>query len=249
MQVNISTQQTTLTVAGTAGFAPNPAQSSLVPTDALIAQATSGSPLAQGEALRTLDQMTGSRAATDLLARGGPVTQVKSGEGEGAPEVCTVEVRYKGIGATANIANHAFIVTTDRDSTNFFRGGPSGVGIGSGSSGSGASSASSNTSGGGQAERGWGTIVTSRGAYTPGTIDWTTKPSGQQTVQTMPGNCDAIERGFARTTDAIEASKTPYSPFGPNSNSTVREILERNGIQGVSPVVTAPGWETSIPMR
>jgi hypothetical protein len=162
-------------------------------------------------------------------------------------ETCTVEVRYRGIGATANIANHAFIVTTDSNSTNFFRGGPSGVGIGSGSSGSGASSASSNTSGGDQAQRGWGTIVTGRGAYTPGTIDWTTNPSARQTVQTTPGSCDAIERDFARTADAIQASNTPYSPFGPNSNSTVREILERNGIQGVRPPVTAPGWETTIP--
>jgi hypothetical protein len=246
MQVNSSTQQTNLIATG---FVPNQAQGSQMPIDALVAPATSGSPLAQGEALRALDQMTGSRAATDLVARGGPTTQGNSGEGERTAEVCTVEVRYKGIGATANIANHAFIVTTDGDSTNFFRGGPSGVGIGSGSSGSGASSASSNTSGGDQAERGWGTIVTSRGAYTQGTIDWTTNPSGQQTVQTVPGNCDAIERGFARTTDAIEASNTPYSPFGPNSNSTVREILERNGIQGVRPVVTAPGWETSIPLR
>lgn len=243
MQVNNSSSQTNLAGSGGLGLSQNPVQNNRTPIDALAAQATSGSPLAQGEALRTLDQMTGDRAATDLVARGGTSTNGHS------QEMCTVEVRYKGIGATANIANHAFIVTTDSNSTNFFRGGPSGVGIGSGSSGSGASSASSNTSGGDQAQRGWGNIVTSRGAYTPGTVDWTTNPSAQQTVQTTHGNCDAIERGFAGTTDAIQASNTPYSPFGPNSNSTVREILERNGIQGVNPAVTAPGWETTIPLR
>jgi hypothetical protein len=249
MQVNNSNTQTNLNASGGIGLSQNPVQNTQTPVDALVAQATSGSPLAQGEALRTLDQMTGDRAATDLVARGGPSSKGKGAEGENNHETCSVEVRYRGIGATANLANHAFIVTTDSNSTNFFRGGPSGVGIGSGSSGSGASSGSSNTSGGDQAERGWGTIVTSRGAYVPGTPDWTTSPSAQQNVQTTHGNCDAIERGFAQTTDAIEASNTPYSPFGPNSNSTVREILERNGIQGVNPAVTAPGWETAIPLR
>jgi hypothetical protein len=243
MQVNNSSSQTNLTAPSTVGLSQNPVQNNQTPVEALVAQATGGSPLAQGEALRTLDQMTGDRNATDLVARGDASASQKT------HDTCTVEVRYKGIGATANIANHAFIVTTDSNSTNFFRGGPSGVGIGGGSSGSGASSAGSNTSGGDQAERGWGTIVTSRGAYVPGTPDWTTSPSAQHTVQTTHGNCDAIERGFAQTTDAIEASNTPYSPFGPNSNSTVREILERNGIQGVRPAVTAPGWETTIPLR
>jgi hypothetical protein len=249
MQVNNASSQANLTTPSSVSIPQNPVQNNQTPVDALVAQAASGSPLAQGEALRTLDQMTGDRAATDLVARGGPSTKGQGAEGENNHETCTVEVRYRGIGATANLANHAFITTTDSDSTNFFRGGPSGVGIGGGSSGSGASSAGSNTSGGDQAERGWGTIVTSRGAYVPGTPDWTTSPSAQHTVQTTHGNCDAIERNFAQTTDAIEASNTPYSPFGPNSNSTVREILERNGIQGVRPAVTAPGWETTIPLR
>ena len=243
MQVNNTSTQTNLNASNSLAVSQNLVQNNQTPVDALVAQATSGSPLAQGEALRSLDQMTGDRAATDLVARGGPSADGKK------QEMCTVEVRYRGIGATANIANHAFIVTTDSNSTNFFRGGPTGVGIGSGSSGSGASSASSNTSGGDQAQRGWGNIVTQRGAYVPGTADWTTNPSAQHTVQTTPGNCDSIERGFSNTADAINSSNVPYSPFGPNSNSTVRELLERNGIQGVNPAVTAPGWETTIPIR
>jgi hypothetical protein len=158
--------------------------------------------------------------------------------------MCTVEVRYRPvIGPT----NHAFIVTTDGDSQNYFRGGPEGNGFGSGSSGSGASSASSNTSGGDRANRGWGNIVTRSGAYVEGTIDWTTNPTGQQTVQTMPGNCDAIEAQFAREADAITEARIPYSPFGPNSNTTVRELLESAGITGVEPVVWSPGWNAEMP--
>jgi hypothetical protein len=211
----------------------------------LARTAQSGSPVEQGAAMRQLDQMTGDRPASDAIARGD--TQAATQAKADAPEVCRVEVRYNPIAATANIATHAYIVTTDNNSTNFFRGGPTGVGIGAGSSGSGGSSQSSGTSGGDQAERGWGTITTRYGAYQPGTPDWSTNPRATQLVQTQPGNCDNIEAGFASTADAIRDARVPYSPFGPNSNSTVRELLENNGIQGVAPAANAPGWNTNIP--
>ncbi len=199
--------------------------------------ATPSSPVEQGAALRALDSQTGSRLVSDAIARGE----------KSAPETCRVDVQYNSIGATANIASHAYIVTRDGDSTNYFRGGPTGVGIGSGSSGSGASSASSNTSGGDQAQRGWGTITTEYGAYRQGTRDWNPNPRAVQNVTNAPGNCDAIESGFRTTADAIRNANVPYSPFGPNSNSVVRELLENNGITGVTPVTNAPGWSSNIP--
>jgi hypothetical protein len=215
------------------------------PVAQLARTAQTGSPVQQGAAMRELDQMTGNRPTSDAIARGEApaAAQAKTD----APEVCRVEVRYNPIAATANIATHAYIVTTDGNSTNYFRGGPTGVGFGAGSSGSGASSQSSGTSGGDQAERGWGTITTRYGSYQPGTPDWSTNPRATQVVQTTPGNCDSIEAGFASTANAIRDARVPYSPFGPNSNSTVRELLENNGIQGVTPAANAPGWNTNIP--
>ncbi|QTD54542.1 hypothetical protein [Parasphingorhabdus cellanae] len=215
------------------------------PDQMLAQQARTGTPVEQGQALQQLDQMTGNKAATDALTRSEEAQAKGQTTTEHTPEMCTVEVRYKPvIGPT----NHAFIVTTDADSTNYFRGGPAGNGFGSGSSGSGATSASSNTSGGDNANRGWGNIVTEYGAYQPGTVDWTTNPTGQQTVHTQAGNCDAIETQMAQRADAIEAANVPYSPFGPNSNTTVRDILDNSGFTDVNPVVWSPGWNDNMPV-
>lgn len=54
-------------------------------------------------------------------------------EPEPAPEVCKVEVRFTPV--AGGLANHAFVTTTDRDSVNFFRGGPFLGGPGSSTSG------------------------------------------------------------------------------------------------------------------
>lgn len=93
----------------------------------------------------------------------------------------------------------------------------------------------------------WGPIATDYGRYVAGTVDYTTDPSGQQTVAVTPGNCDAIEGQLARHADDIEAAQIPYNPLGANSNATARELIERSGLPQVDPVVWAPGWGTQLP--
>jgi|GEM_PF-2791168 len=195
--------------------------------------ARTGSPVEQGTALHRLDAATGNRQVSDAAVRG-----------DAPAETCTTEVRFKPvIGPT----NHAFIVTTDADSTNYFRGGPQ-------SNNTGLNSSSSSSSGGGEQVPYdpnfgiYGPIVTEYGAYRPGTVDWTTQPTGQQTVAVTPGNCDAIEAQFSRHMDDIEAARINYEPLAANSNSTVRETLERAGFPDVSPVVWAPAWNSQLPL-
>lgn len=267
------------------------------PIEAVAVQARAGSPLEQGTALRTLDGLTGNRGTSDALARGelepnapqGVVSpsiqfaqavqpaQGQPTQGQAAPS-CTVEVRYTPV--VGGLANHAFVTTTDADSTNYFRGGPSGGGPGGSSSGqlgsatggsvSGSSNSNSSDSSGSSnpsnsspsangsspgASRGgpganngpWGPIVTDYGRYVPGTVDYTTDPSGQQTVAVTPGNCDAIEGQLTRHADDIEAAQIPYNPLGANSNATARELIERSGLPQVDPVVRVPGWGTQLP--
>jgi hypothetical protein len=221
-------------------------------------------PVEAGAALRSLDKLTDSRVSSNALAQAAPPT------GSGAvTDQCRVDVRYTSV---ALGANHALIVTTDSDSTNFFRGGPSAEGPGSGSSGplgsaSGGSSGGSSRSGssngsnssngsspgsgrgGPSANNGpWGPIIMTQGAYRPGTIDWTTSPGGQQVAQIKPGNCDAIESQFSRHANDIQRASIPYNPLSTNSNATVREILERSAVPIPQPVVWAPGWNTQLPM-
>jgi hypothetical protein len=192
-------------------------------TDQLQQLARFGTPVQQGEALRALDQASTQAAA---------------------PEMCTVEVRFKPV---ALGADHAFIVTTDSNSVNYFRGGPqannTGLNSPSGSSGGGQNGAEFDSRFGI-----YGPIVTEYGAYTQGTVDWTTDPSGQQVVDRIAGNCDRIESEFARHMDDIEAAQINYMPLEQNSNSTVRETLERAGYPDVRPVEWAPAWNTQLPM-
>lgn len=215
-----------------------------------LASLSSLSPVEQGRALRQLDLQTGSRLAGDAWDRLGeavrealPFGSTGSPAASPEPETCTVEVRFTPI---AKWANHAFIVTSDADSTRFYRGGPGANGNGLNSS----SSGSSDSTGGAEtydARYGmYGPIVTEYGAYRPGTVDWTTEPSGQQTVDRFAGNCDAVDASFARTMDDIEAAGINYMPLGQNSNSTVREGLERAGYPDVDPVVWAPAWNTQL---
>lgn len=160
-----------------------------------------------------------------------------------APDTCTIEVRYKPvIGPT----NHAFIVTSDADSVNYFRGGPRSNETGLNSSSAGSSDEVERL--GHDARFGiYGPIVTEFGAYLNGTVDWTTVPSRQQTVSRTRGNCDGIESRLSRHMNDIEAAQINYIPPSVNSNSTVREALERAGFDNVSPVVWSPGWNTQLP--
>lgn len=202
------------------------------------ASLSADSPVSQGAALRALDGMTGSRSTSDAIARG---ELTLADARTTAPEMCTVEVRFKPV---ALGADHAFIVTTDSNSVNYFRGGPQANNTGLNSP---------SGSGGGTAEFDsrfgiYGPIVTEYGAYRPGTVDWTTEPSGTQVVDRLAGNCDRIEAQFERHMDDIEAAQINYMPLNQNSNSTVREALERAGYPDVSPVQWAPAWNTQLPM-
>lgn len=213
------------------------------PLDDLVQLARAGSPVEQGQALRALDAALGARGHVDAAVR------AKEGaKSTSAPtEICTVEVRYTPV---ARVANHAFIVTTDGDSQRYFRGGPVSRegGSNSGSSNSGTSGSDGTRSSGGNRNAGmWGTIVTEHGAYRPNTVDWTTSPSGRQEVARLPGNCDRLDREFARHADDIEAANISYGPLGANSNSTAREILERAGFPHVTPIVAAPSWSIRLP--
>ena len=211
---------------------------------ALAQLVRSGSPLEQGAALRALDAQTGDRALSEAL-----VAQSAS-----AGEQCRVEVRYTPItlgGFRVPGANHAFIVTTDGDSQNYVRGGPSARndGVNSGSSNSGTSGSGGSQSSNGPGNAGiYGIVATEYGAYREGTVDWTTTPSGQQDVARVAGNCDAIEARMIRAADAIEATQTTYGPLAHNSNTTARVVLEEAGFPGVQPVVGAPSWNLSFPL-
>jgi hypothetical protein len=140
--------------------------------------------------------------------------------------------------------NHAFIVTTDSDSQLYFRGGPQ--------SKEGGSNSPSGSSGGAAPYDSrfgiYGPIVTESGEYLPKTIDWTTAPTGAQAVDRFAGNCDGIEARLAQAIGQIQAAKINYMPLYQNSNSTVREALERAGYPNVQPVVWVPAWNTQLPM-
>ena len=195
------------------------------------------SPLDQGRALRALDAATGDPAISNQLVAQGR----NRATAEGGVHQCTVEVRYTPV---AGLANHAFIVTTDADSQRYYRGGPGANEGGLNSSSSGGESTDYDSRFGV-----YGPIVTEYGDYRPNTIDWTTAPSGQQTVDVFAGNCDAVDHALARAMDDIEAAEINYMPLQQNSNSTVREGLERAGYPNVDPVVWAPAWNTQLPPR
>lgn len=184
-----------------------------------------------------------------------------------AGEACTVEVRYNPVALNAK---HAFVVTTDGDSQNFFRGGPSAggpsggssgqLGSATGGSGSGSSNSGSSNSGGsgnssspgssrggaGANNGGWGPIVVDQGAYRQGTIDWNPEAIVQQ-VLTQPGNCDALEARMSHAANAVQSAQIPYNPLSANSNATARTILEGAGVTPPTPSAWVPGWNTNLP--
>ena len=241
--------------------------------DQLIDDARSSDPVAQGNALRQLDALTGDRVATDHLVQGPGASPASGSAAQPAPAstpspTCSVDVRYTPV---ALGANHSFVTTTDSNSTQYFRGGPSAGGPSSGasgalgsassgsqsqSSGSGSShsSDSSNGSSPGSGRGGpgrnngpWGPIQTDHGLYRPGTVDWTTNPVAIQHVKTLPGTCDSIDHQLATHADEIDRAQIPYNPLSTNSNAVARQILAESGINPGRPVVWAPGWNTQLP--
>jgi hypothetical protein len=174
------------------------------------------------------------------VQRGEAARAADTAKAAGTPEVCTVEVRYKPV---AGPTNHAFIVTTDGDSQKYFRGGPQANDTGLNSS---------SGSGGGIVPYDrrfgiYGPIVTKTGPYQPNTVDWTTKPTGIQVIDQIRGNCDQVDARLKQALGQIQDAKINYMPLQQNSNSTVREALERAGYPNVQPVVTAPAWNTQLP--
>jgi hypothetical protein len=172
------------------------------------------------------------------------------------PPSCKVEVRANKLSDLGYY--HMFIVFTDATGKEYYlRGGPSAGGpgssglssqLGGGSSQEPSGSNASNSSDGGGAGGSWGYIVTEYGEYKPGTIDW--DPGAKSTtVDSGPATCgklSALQNAF----DGITASKTPYNPLGPNSNSSVFSALRRVGISPAAPAgVWAPGANIPISIK
>jgi RHS repeat-associated protein len=182
---------------------------------------------------------------------------------------CQVDVRFSRLGPGYY---HAYIVTTEPDGTQYyFRGGPSGAGPSSGGSGaissgsggsssgssgsgsSGSSNSSNSTSPGsgrggpGQNNGPWGPIGTDYGRYVPGTIDWDPGSPPSMRVADQAGDCECYNKPFGQIMDDIANANIPYNPFSRNSNATVRETLERAGLNPGRPPVWAPGWNTQLP--
>lgn len=135
-------------------------------------------------------------------------------------DVHSVELSSLGYG-------HAFIVTSDdRGIRRYYRGGPTRAGtIGTDT---------------------FGPIRTWNGPYVPGTIDWTTRPDHTVTIRTGPAAL-GFDDGLATECGNIDASRTEYHPTGPNSNTTARELLARNGLPQRAPQFFLPGWNDVIP--
>lgn len=178
------------------------------------------------------------------------------------PPSCKVEIRANRLGSLPLKGDyyHLFIVFTDgKGEESYLRGGPSKRGPGSSGTSSEMSGGSSHGSGHDTSGSGsnpsassdsgdsgpFGTIVTQYGPYQPGTIDWDPNAKTIE-VANGPDACAKYEQLKAQM-DAISASKTRYSPLGPNSNSTVFSALRNVGISPQLPNgVWAPGAEMPI---
>jgi hypothetical protein len=166
-----------------------------------------------------------------LVQRQSPVSSSSSSGGGGgagpAPAPgggsCRVDVAATRIGGILSRAPiwHLLVVYADSSGTeHFFRGGPGG-------------------SCSGVAAGGYGTILGTSGPYVPGTVDY--PPIHSTTVLTGSAACGK-ESCFASELARIDASCTPYSATGPNSNTVARTLLANCGVPQSKPVRIAPGW-------
>jgi hypothetical protein len=144
---------------------------------------------------------------------------------------CRIEVRFKPAGI---ISNHAFIITTDSASVTYFRGGPEFQEDRLGALDRRPSDF-------------WGRIVTRSGTYSQGTIDWVNRPSAVIQVRLLETNCDNINRQFVKYLTDIQLSGTIYDPLQRNSNSVIRELLERTRFRYLAPPVSAVAWDSQLP--
>ena len=137
---------------------------------------------------------------------------------------CKIDVRATHIGGILSGLPiwHLFIVYTDGTGTEYFyRGGPGGScpGVGAG---------------------GYGTIISTSGAYTAGTVDWS-PGAPSSTVMSGSGACGK-DACFASELSRIDGTCTPYAPTGPNSNTVAKTLLSNCGVPLKKPVTIAPGW-------
>ncbi len=178
-----------------------------------------------------------------------------------------IEVRYNQLGPGYY---HAYIVVTDTSTGQeyYYRGGPSKGGPSSGGSGattsgsggrsgdssgsdsSGSDSGNSTSPGsgdpGGDNDGPFGPIVTHSGPYEPGTIDWNPNNPPSDILKDDDDPCGDTLDKLDDAVQKIDDLQVPYNPFGPNSNSTVRELLEDIGIDPPKPSRFVPGWNTDI---
>jgi hypothetical protein len=212
------------------------------PPEAVAAARAPGRlPLAAASLLQ-LQRTAGNRAVGEFLARqssssgssggsggssgssgssgGGGGTAPPAPGGASNPANCRVDVRATHIGGILSGAPvwHTYIVHTDATGAQTgWRGGPGGGGGG-----------------------GFGNIVGTTGAYAPGFIDYDTA-SPSVNVGSGAAVCGATTC-FASELARIDATATPYSPTGPNSNTWVKTVLSNCGLTVAKPVWIAPGF-------
>jgi hypothetical protein len=140
---------------------------------------------------------------------------------------CRIEVRATHISGPLSIAPiwHLFVVLTDSSGKEFlYRGGP---GLSCGSN-----------------QTGHKAIKGTSEPYQPGSTDWDTEAPRVAIARGRDacGKHECLKNQLNR----IEASCTEYSPFGPNSNTTARVIVEECGLSFQSPVSITPGVDDEL---
>ncbi len=147
-------------------------------------------------------------------------------------------VRVEATNVAGGLASHLAIVVRDKDGNETgYRGGPN-------RSGPLVSSGQVDTTTG-ATDYGFGVIVTTKGAYKPGFIDY--EPTAAKVGVDLNGqSVDAVTKCFEDTMKEIDKRKTAYYPTGPNSNSVVGTMLSRCGCQKIKPVWIAPGFDTDL---
>jgi hypothetical protein len=148
-------------------------------------------------------------------------------------------VRVEGTNVAGGLASHLAIVVRDEHGNETgHRGGPS-------HGGSVFSSGGQVDPSTGTTDYGFGVIVTTRGAYQAGFIDY--DPAAPKVSIDLNGqSIDTVMKSFDDSIAAIDKKKTPYYPTGPNSNSVVGTMLSHAGLQKMKPTWIAPGFDTDL---
>ena len=146
----------------------------------------------------------------------------------------TIEIRYKSVtvsgssestGGGSGISTgfyRKYVVYTDSNGTQYYaRGGPG------------------NT----------GEIATEYGEYTPIIRDYDREGDDPSQIVATGEDLSSAWEDIKRAMDEIEASGTPYRPWGPNSNSTVATAIESAGLPmpATLPDYPSPGSEDRVP--